>query len=172
MPYRFAYSLLAGSGSCSQSVNKTCMTYNRRVYSEKSPGGGHRNCPKHVQFYSKNKFDKISASSVGFIIRIVHPCDLGVAGLREEAAVGISCDGNHIVCGRECNYSLISGSDDCRNIGRYGKWQKYDPGREGIVCVVFWRHDFTAGTSEWLLRRPHSCGMHVIPVVSTRKTTT
>jgi hypothetical protein len=29
----------------------------------KTPDDGKRNCPKHVQFYSKNKFDKLSASS-------------------------------------------------------------------------------------------------------------
>jgi len=30
---------------------------------------GHRNCPKHVEFYSKNKFEKL-VHPVGFIIRI------------------------------------------------------------------------------------------------------
>ena len=32
---------------------------------------GQRNCPKHVEFYSKNKCDK-SVHLVGFIIRIYH----------------------------------------------------------------------------------------------------
>ena len=41
--------------------------------------------------------------------------------LQEEAEVGIPCDGYHIVRGRECNYCLISGSDDCRNTGWCGK---------------------------------------------------
>jgi len=35
----------------------------------KTPDDGQRNCPKHVQFYSKNKFEK-SVHLVGFIIRI------------------------------------------------------------------------------------------------------
>ena len=42
------------------------------MYSEKkkkTPGDGQRNCPKHVEFYSKNKFEKL-ANLVGFIIRI------------------------------------------------------------------------------------------------------
>ena len=43
MSYRFADSLGAGSG---------------------------RNCPKHVEFYSKNKFEK-SVHLVGFIIRVL-----------------------------------------------------------------------------------------------------
>jgi len=33
------------------------------------PDDGQRNCPKHVEFYSKNKFDKL-VYLVGFIIRI------------------------------------------------------------------------------------------------------
>jgi len=41
----------------------------------KTPDDGHRNCPKHVEFYSKNKFDK-SVHLVGFIIRIQNFCTL------------------------------------------------------------------------------------------------
>jgi len=32
---------------------------------------GQRNCPKHVEFYSKNKFEKL-VHPVGFITRIYH----------------------------------------------------------------------------------------------------
>ena len=32
---------------------------------------GHENCPKHVAFYSKNKFEKL-VHLLGFIIRIYH----------------------------------------------------------------------------------------------------
>jgi hypothetical protein len=39
------------------------------VYSEKTPDDGHRNCPKHVEFYSKNKFEKL-VHLVGFVMRI------------------------------------------------------------------------------------------------------
>jgi len=39
------------------------------VYSEKTPDDGQRNCPKYVEFYSKNKFEKL-VHIVGFIIRI------------------------------------------------------------------------------------------------------
>ena len=41
------------------------------VYSEKTPDDAHRSCPKHVEFYSKNKFEKL-VHLVGFIIRIYH----------------------------------------------------------------------------------------------------
>ena len=37
----------------------------------KTPDDGQRNCPKHVEFYSKNKFKKLE-HLVGFIIRIYH----------------------------------------------------------------------------------------------------
>ena len=41
------------------------------MYSEKTPDDGQRNCPKHLEFYSKNKFEKL-VHLVGFIIRIYH----------------------------------------------------------------------------------------------------
>ena len=34
-------------------------------------GDGQKNCPKHVEFYSKNKFEKL-VHLVGFIITIYH----------------------------------------------------------------------------------------------------
>jgi len=37
----------------------------------KNPDDGQRNCQKHVEFYSKNKFEKL-VHLVGFIIRIFH----------------------------------------------------------------------------------------------------
>jgi len=39
------------------------------VYSKKTPDDGRRSCPKHVEFYSKIKFEKL-VHLVGFIIRI------------------------------------------------------------------------------------------------------
>ena len=37
----------------------------------KTPDDGQRSCPKHVEIYSKNKFEKL-VHLVGFIIRIYH----------------------------------------------------------------------------------------------------
>ena len=34
-----------------------------------TPDDGHRNCPKHVEFHPKNKFERL-VHLVGFIIRI------------------------------------------------------------------------------------------------------
>ena len=41
------------------------------MYIEKTPDDGQRNCPKHVEFYSKNKFEKL-VRLVGFTIRNYH----------------------------------------------------------------------------------------------------
>ena len=43
-----------------------CDIYHCCVYSKKTPDDGQRNCPKHVEFYSKNNFEK-SLHLVGFI---------------------------------------------------------------------------------------------------------
>ena len=41
----------------------------------KTPDDGQRNCPKHVEFYSKNKFEKLM-HLVGFIIRKINTQNL------------------------------------------------------------------------------------------------
>jgi len=75
MSYRFADSLLAGSGRnqfCPDPARKLSANlydiYHCCVYSEKLLMMGQRNCPEHVEFYSKNKFEKL-VHLVGFIIR-------------------------------------------------------------------------------------------------------
>jgi len=48
------------------------MTYNIAVCTvKKTPDDAQRNCPKHVEFYSKNEFEKL-VHLVGFVIRIYH----------------------------------------------------------------------------------------------------
>ena len=76
MLYRFADNLGAGSGRNVMILSRKLSAniydiYYCRVYSEKLPDDGQRNCPKHVEFYSKNKFEKI-VHLVGFIIKICH----------------------------------------------------------------------------------------------------
>ena len=39
------------------------------MFTVKNPNDGQRNCPKHVEFYSKDRFEKL-VHIVGFIIRI------------------------------------------------------------------------------------------------------
>ena len=60
MSYRFADSLQAASWQQFLGV-LLCVQW-------KTPDDGQRNCPKHVEFYSKNKFEKL-VHLVGFIIR-------------------------------------------------------------------------------------------------------
>ena len=72
--YSFADSLRAGSGRNSvlillASCQQTNMTYTIAVCTVKTSDDGQRNCPNHVEFYSKNKFEKL-VNLVGFIIRI------------------------------------------------------------------------------------------------------
>ena len=51
------------------SSQQTCMTYTIAVCTVIDDG--QRNCQKHVEIYSKNKFEKL-VHLVGFIIRIYH----------------------------------------------------------------------------------------------------
>jgi len=60
----YADRLRAGSGrnsvwSCSQAVSKLVWRSPLLCLQWKSPDDGRRNCPKHVEFYSKNKFEKL-----------------------------------------------------------------------------------------------------------------
>ena len=62
MSYRFADSLRA--------VSKPVWYIPLLWVQWKTPDDGQRNCLKHVEFYSKNKFEKL-VHLVGFIIRTV-----------------------------------------------------------------------------------------------------
>ena len=53
-----------------------------------TPDDGHRNCPKHVEFYSKNKFEKL-VHLVGFIIRIYHDARSPEHRITERNLYGI-----------------------------------------------------------------------------------
>ena len=73
MSNSFADSLRAGSGwNCKFRPEPTLkLLTNLYVWwcvQWKTPDDGQRNCPKHVEFYSKNKFEKL-VHLVGFIIR-------------------------------------------------------------------------------------------------------
>jgi len=53
--------------SCSQAVSKPVWHIPLLCVQWKTPDVGQRNCPKHVEFHSKNKFEKL-VYLVGFII--------------------------------------------------------------------------------------------------------
>jgi hypothetical protein len=59
-----------------------------------TPDDGQKTCPKHVEFYSKNKFEKL-VHLVAFIIRIHHDawsseCQINILVYYREA-VGWNC---------------------------------------------------------------------------------
>jgi len=49
--------------ACEQAVSRPVWHIPLLCVQWITPEDGQRNCPKHVEFYSKNKFEKISASS-------------------------------------------------------------------------------------------------------------
>ena len=88
MSYRFADSLQAGSGcSILSAVSKTVWHIPLLCVQWKSPNDGQRNCLKHVEFYSKNKFEKL-LHLVGFIIGNLSRCT--VVTWTSNCLVGVS----------------------------------------------------------------------------------
>ena len=61
------------AGFCSQAVSKPVWHIPLLCVQWKNPDDGQRNCPKRVEFHSKNKFEK-SVHLVGFIIRNLSGC--------------------------------------------------------------------------------------------------
>jgi len=59
------------SWSCLQAVIKPAWHIPLLCVHWKTPDDGQRNCPKHGEFYSKNKCEKL-VHLVGFIIKIYH----------------------------------------------------------------------------------------------------
>ena len=59
------------SWSCSQVVSKPVWQIPLVCVQWKTPDDGQRNCPKHAEFYSKNKVEKL-VYIVGFIMRTYH----------------------------------------------------------------------------------------------------
>ena len=66
--------------SCSQAVSKRVWHIPLLCVEWKTPDDGQRNCPKHVEFYSENKFEKL-VHLVGFIIRIFSRCTVKLYSL-------------------------------------------------------------------------------------------
>ena len=61
--------LLTACEPCLQAVSKPVWHVPLQCVRWKTPDDGQRNCPKHEEYYSKNKFEKL-VHLVGFIIRI------------------------------------------------------------------------------------------------------
>ena len=70
----YSHSVVVFTGlltACSQAVSKPVWHIPLLFVQWKTPDDGQRNCPKQVEFYSKNKFEKL-VHLVGFIIRVYH----------------------------------------------------------------------------------------------------
>jgi len=55
----------------SLSIIRSLALYTQLCVQCQTPDDGQRNCPKHAESYSKNKFE-ILVQLVGFILRIYH----------------------------------------------------------------------------------------------------
>ena len=71
------------------------MTFTIVLCTVKTPDDGQGNCPKHVYFYFKNKFEKL-VHLVGFIIEIFHDAQsherqIRLRGLRDITAMDVEC---------------------------------------------------------------------------------
>ena len=71
----------------------------------KTPDGGQKNCPKYVEFYSKNKFEKL-VHLVGFVIRIFHDARSPARKIRYETFLSNLL----FISGWQSNRSLIATS--------------------------------------------------------------
>ena len=78
------------SWSCSQAVSKPVWHIPLLCVQWKAPDDGQRNCPKHVEFYSKNKFEKL-LHLVGFIIRRENLFAPALIQIIHYPAYGIVC---------------------------------------------------------------------------------
>ena len=78
--------ILVPSWSCSQAVSKPVWHIPELCLQWKTPDDGQRNSPKHVEFYCKNKFEKL-VHLVGFIIRIYHDA----RSPERQISIGIRC---------------------------------------------------------------------------------
>ena len=79
---------------CSQAVSKPVWHTPLQCVHCKTPDDGQRNCPKHVEFYSKNKFGKL-VHLVGFIIRICHDARSPERQIRGLATYGVTATASY-----------------------------------------------------------------------------
>jgi hypothetical protein len=98
MSYRFA-------DSCSQLTANLYDVHHLLCLQWKTPDDGQRNCPKNVEFHSKNKFEKL-VHLVGFTVRNLSLCTVTwtsnlwyfvfVDSLKMEVRCRNICYGDHL----------------------------------------------------------------------------
>ena len=112
----------------------------------KTADDGQRNCPKHVEFYSKNKFEKL-VRLVGFIIRIYHDA-------RSPESQYITLHGHLKVNMSRCTVTWKSICHDARSPeSQYITMHGHRNGNRAARGIVTYR--------DWRLGRAHSAQMSV-----------
>jgi len=95
------------SWSCSQVVSKPVWHIPLLCVRWETPDDGQRNCPKHIEFYSRNKFEKL-VHLVGFVLRKCSVCQAILWNLGEKPPFLLDPEvGSNIILRNVWNYPLI-----------------------------------------------------------------
>jgi len=113
---------------CWQLASRIRMELSSILIQWKTPDEGQRNCPKHVEFYSKNNFQKL-VRLVGFIIRIYLDARSPERQIRDKCSI-------YIYPVLSIKIRVITGVDD-DSINTYGSV-------EHLKCEMF----FNCGCQE------------------------
>ena len=124
---------LVQSWSYSQAVSKPVWHIPLLCVQWKTPDDGQRNCPKHVDFYSKNKFEKI-VHLAGFIIRIYHAA-------RSPEGQFITMHGHPNVNLSRCTVTRTSIYHDARSAERQFITMHGHPNVNLSRCTDTWTSD-------------------------------
>jgi len=122
------------SWSCSQAVSKPVWYIALLCVHWKTPDDGQRNCQKHVEFYSKNKFEKL-VHIVGFIIRIREGCH----ELLSLRFIPTLC----IYCGRERGPSVTEYAFFQTSASWTGQLDGFIPSGTSTVEFHTWSTEFS-----------------------------
>jgi hypothetical protein len=165
MSYRFADSLWAGSGwnwfgsaaggvlswSCLQAVSKPVWHIPLLCVQWKTPDDGQRNCPKHVEFYSENKFEKL-VHLTGFIIRLYH----GARSPERQIQLYTYTEQRkhpqfYCIVTRMWTYNVLGPLDSLQSIKCQIQWFYHISLYCYLYtkCMLVWRHSGDGCRSDW-----------------------
>ena len=85
------------SWSCSRAVNKPVWHTPLLCVQWKTPDDGQRNCPKRVEFYSKNKFEQL-VRPVGFITWNVIKTTKQVPAIQYREVPKCTLNSSYMIC--------------------------------------------------------------------------
>ena len=134
----------------------------------KTPDDGQTNCPKHVEFHSKSKFEKL-VHLVGFIIRNLSRCTVTWKSKKNEGHLFSNCNMTlcHSMEATECWKARINScsSDTLTEVSNEECLIECDTALLGKCFVTFWRDMSTF--SSWIDHlwrwRQHNPSKHLNP---------